>query len=292
MIRFSISLGLLLCASLLHAADNQQAEDLKYYDVEIIVFKNNLVPKGSEINLPTPSASPTENTIDLANSNSVAEAETIGFTPLPLEQLRLSDTVNRIIRSSRYDLLVHTGWRQPGLDADNSVPIWIIGGRAFGKEYSSIDETIQTQGFNQAEQPDGLIGSENPTADGNRVSRLKDVLYELEGMVTISLSRYLHTRAELVLRKPAEADDLMRQAFINTDPLIEDEDEPEEIIEGKLLLNYELNEQRRMRSRKLHYLDHPEFGMLVLITPTELVEEDSTEQESDLVEDPTTPVAE
>ena len=38
---------------------------------------------------------------------------------------------------------------------------------------------------------------------------------------------------------------------------------------GHLLLNYALNEQRRMRSRKLHYLDHPEFGMLILITPYE-----------------------
>jgi hypothetical protein len=33
------------------------------------------------------------------------------------------------------------------------------------------------------------------------------------------------------------------------------------------LLNYGLNEKRRMRSKKLHYLDSPQFGMLVLITP-------------------------
>ncbi len=281
MIRFSISIGLLLCASLLHAADPQQAEELKYYDVEIIVFKNNLVPKGTEINLPTPSASPTDNTIDLADSNSVAQAEASGFTPLALEELRLSDTVNRLIRSSRYELLIHTGWRQPGLDADNSIPVWIIGGRVFGKEYSSIDETIMVPGLNPAGQ-DSTSDSGASTTDSSRMNRLPEVLYELEGMVTISLSRYLHTRAELVLRKPADTDDLMRQAVINTDPL--SEDEPEEMIEGRLLLNYELNEQRRMRSRRLHYLDHPEFGMLVLITPTELTAVEDPAADAELTE--------
>ncbi len=281
MIRFSISIGLLLCASLLHAADPQQAEELKYYDVEIIVFKNNLVPKGTEINLPTPSASPTDNTIDLADSNSVAQAEASGFTPLALEELRLSDTVNRLIRSSRSELLIHTGWRKPGLDADNSIPVWIIGGRVFGKEYSSIDETIMVPGLNPAGQ-DSTSDSGASTTDSSRMNRLPEVLYELEGMVTISLSRYLHTRAELVLRKPADTDDLMRQAVINTDPL--SEDEPEEMIEGRLLLNYELNEQRRMRSRRLHYLDHPEFGMLVLITPTELSAVEDPAADAELTE--------
>ncbi|MDJ0834014.1 MAG: CsiV family protein [Gammaproteobacteria bacterium] len=290
MIRLSISLGLLLCASLLQAADDPAPEELKYYDVEIIVFKNNLVPKGKEINLPTPSATPTDNTIDLADVDSVGQAETSGFTPLPLAELRLSDTVNRIIRSSRYELLVHTGWRQPGLDADNSIPVWIIGGRVFGREYSSIDQANLMPSLLPASQSGAMTDPDN-APDQTRVTRLPDVLYELEGMVTISLSRYLHTRAELVLRKPAQTEDLMQQALINTDSMTADE--PAEISEGRLLLNYELNEQRRMRSRKLHYLDHPEFGLLVLITPAELSEAEEPAADAELTgaESPT-PVAE
>ena len=35
----------------------------------------------------------------------------------------------------------------------------------------------------------------------------------------------------------------------------------------RILNNHSLRERRRMRSRHLHYLDNPEFAMLILITP-------------------------
>ena len=41
----------------------------------------------------------------------------------------------------------------------------------------------------------------------------------------------------------------------------------------RILNNHSLKERRRMRSSKLHYLDSPEFSMLVLITPYELPDE-------------------
>ena len=37
----------------------------------------------------------------------------------------------------------------------------------------------------------------------------------------------------------------------------------------RILNNHRLDEHRRMRSKNLHYLDNPEFGMLILITPYE-----------------------
>ena len=40
-----------------------------------------------------------------------------------------------------------------------------------------------------------------------------------------------------------------------------------------ILNNHRLREHRRMRSKNLHYLDSPEFGMLILITPYEVAEE-------------------
>jgi len=56
-----------------------------------------------------------------------------------------------------------------------------------------------------------------------------------------------------------------------------------ETIYGNRLLNYGLNEKRRMRSKKSHYLDHPEFGMLVLITPCEAPEEEELATTEELV---------
>ena len=47
-------------------------------------------------------------------------------------------------------------------------------------------------------------------------------------------------------------------------------------LRQKLLINYPLKEKRRMRSKRLHYLDHPEYGMLVLITPYQPAAEKSS----------------
>jgi len=58
----------------------------------------------------------------------------------------------------------------------------------------------------------------------------------------------------------------------------------------KLKRTVTLQEHRRMRSRELHYLDHPLFGVLVLITPYELPEPEEVEvpidePEADSLED-------
>jgi len=240
-----------------YAQDDVEQDPVKYYDVEIIVFKNVKVPRGHEFKLPTPSANRSENTLDLSDPVSIEQAGESGFTPLSAEELRLQDPVDRIIKSSRYNLLTHTGWRQPGLDEENSIPVWIKGGKVFDSRYSSIDQMITLKQADDTQTTDTSSNlAENISPQG---------LYELEGLITITLSRYLHTRAELVMRKPADNNHLLQQV----EEMAEQEQQELMDIEGQLLLNYGLNEQRRMRSKKLHYLDHPEFGMLVLITPYE-----------------------
>jgi len=230
--------------------------------VEVIVFKNISVPKAHEFNLPTPSANREENTLDLSSATSVKNAAEAGFTPLNADQLRLGDHVKSIIRSSRYNLLVHTGWRQPGLKEKNSIPVWVKGGQVYDGSFSSIDQINGVNGNNE-KAGKVVISKQQLPAFG------REYLYELEGQITVTLSRYLHTHAELVLRKPANPANLI---------LPKGDSETQEnqellALQGQLLLNYSLNEQRRMRSKKLHYLDHPEFGMLVLITPYETPQE-------------------
>ena len=88
-------------------------------------------------------------------------------------------------------------------------------------------------------------------------------LYELEGKITVALSRYLHTHTDLVLRRPRlSADSLPNNAA-------QDRYLAAYAADTRILNNHSLKERRRMRSRNLHYLDNPEFSLLVLITPYE-----------------------
>jgi len=268
----SYLLGLILVVSIqAHAATE---DEIRYYDVEVVIFKNNLGPKGQEYILPDSSPRKDGEILDLSSSASIKAARKKSYEIIPIEEMRLTETVLRIVNSTRYSLLAHVAWRQPGLEKDQALPIWIKGGRIFGEEFISIDNQIDIELLAKTE----YLGSENDSAfstiespDTQDSEYESDTsLYELEGKITIGLSRYLHTYADLVLRKPR----------LTIDPSIEVPGLEQSVIENlpdtRILNNHSLKERRRMRSNKLHYLDNPEFSMLILITPYEAPEVDQT----------------
>ena len=268
----SYLLALILFTSI-QAHANVEGE-IQFYDVEVVIFKNNLGPRGQEYILPNSSPRIDGDFLDLSSSASIEAARKKYYEIIPIEEMRLIETVLKIVNSTRYSLLAHVAWRQPGVEKDQALPIWIKGGRIFGEEFTSIDNQIDVELLAKTE----YLGSENAsdfstiespdTQDSEYESDTS--LYELEGKITIGLSRYLHTYADLVLRKPR----------LTIDPSIEVPGMEQSVIENlpdtRILNNHSLKERRRMRSNKLHYLDNPEFSMLILITPYEAPEVDQT----------------
>ncbi len=241
--------------------------EVKFYDVELVIFKNDKGPKGHEYILPE-SLPPTDgNVLDLSSPASIKAAKKKFYEIIPVDEMRLSETVLKIVESDRYSLLAHVAWRQPGVDKDKALPIWIKGGRLYGEEFISIDNQIDSELLAKTE----YLGAQNASTLSAGASSNSQPprytsgsnLYELEGTITIGLSRYLHTYADLVLRKPR----------LTIDPTIEvpglDQTVIENLPDTRILNNHSLKERRRMRSNKLHYLDSPEFSLLVLITPYE-----------------------
>jgi len=234
---------LLLGATASVSADiSNEAKPDRIYDVEIILFRNEAVPRGRETVLPSPSPTPPPGSIDFNNPASAARAARNGFTPLPEQALQLKPERERLDKSRRYRVLLHLGWRQPGLAARDARAIRIRGGRFYDTSYASIDEALRSDAAE--------AGS----------ARAQSGLFELEGWIRVSLSRYLHTEADLVLREPANAEQLAEsQDSLGNGGF--------DSLQQKLLINYPLKEKRRMRSKRLHYLDHPQYGLVVLITP-------------------------
>ncbi len=68
---------------------------------------------------------------------------------------------------------------------------------------------------------------------------------KLEGTLKIGVKRYLHMEADLLLRLPLTPDD------------------GDAYFMGPSVRSYRMQSTRRMRSGKLHYLDHPVLGVLV-----------------------------
>ena len=250
------------------------SDELRFYDVEVVIFKNNLGPKGQEYILPDSSPQIDGDILDMSSSASIEAARERSYEIIPIDKMRLTDAVLKIVNSSRYSLLAHVAWRQPGVEKDQALPIWIKGGRIFGEEFISIDNQVDFELLAKTEYLGSQDISEFSTVESS-ITQDSGVqpgadLYELEGKITISLSRYLHTYADLVLRKPR----------LTIDPSIEvpglNASVIEDLPDTRILNNHSLKERRRMRSNKLHYLDSPEFSMLILITPYQAPEVDLT----------------
>jgi hypothetical protein len=260
-----------------------EAEIIPRYDVEIIIFKNLKVPRSKEFVLPVSSPGKNENMFDLSSQASVDAALESGYELLPADEYRLLDVVTRLIESTRYQLLMHAAWRQPGVDREQVMPVWIKGGRIYGNEYISIDSQIELFDNRLSDnngQTDELAESEaktyafdEQTLESQELQILQEQtptshegLYELEGTITIALSRYLHTYTNLILRRPR----------LLADSVLDNPAQAEYLkahaADTRILNNHLLREHRRMRSKKLHYIDSPEFAMLVLITPYEVAE--------------------
>jgi hypothetical protein len=281
--------SLLVLFSLLPGASQAQsdavaeAEIIPRYDVEIIIFKNLKVPRSKEFVLPVSSPGKNENMFDLSSQASVDAALESGYELLPADEYRLLDVVTRLIESTRYQLLLHAAWRQPGVDREQVMPVWIKGGRIYGNEYISIDSQIELFDNRLSDnngQTDELAESEaktyafdEQTLESQELQILQEQtptshegLYELEGTITIALSRYLHTYTNLILRRPR----------LLADSVLDNPAQAEYLkahaADTRILNNHLLREHRRMRSKKLHYIDSPEFAMLVLITPYEVAE--------------------
>ena len=71
----------------------------------------------------------------------------------------------------------------------------------------------------------------------------------VRGTVKVSLARYLHLELDLLYDRPRN----------------DTATSPDEAVPTQ----FRLRSKRRMRSKELHYIDHPMFGVLVLITPVE-----------------------
>ncbi len=88
------------------------------------------------------------------------------------------------------------------------------------------------------------LSSDRETTDGRPV---------MEGLVRVSVARYLHLDLDFLLR---------------IQPLQNGENDTDAVAPGTIQ-GYRFITHRRMRSGELHYIDHPLMGALVLITTIE-----------------------
>ena len=146
----------------------------------------------------------------------------------------LAAYVDKLNRSKRYHILIHQSWQQKGLDSDAAISIQIDSRKGQNKKDIAIFNT------------------ENGTTMTNESSATSNVT----GSIKLILGRYLHIHTDLLYQR------LRKNYELNTPSTYHN-----------IFDEFEIRSQRRMRSKELHYLDHPLLGTLILVMPIEIPQE-------------------
>jgi len=158
------------------------------------------------------------------------------FMALPPAASRLVEQQKKLQKSSRYEPIGYFAWLQPPLERGKSPAIRIA---------SPVPVAIAPDPVAATAPPAPAFAfAAGPDAPSLEPS-LPPLRTPLDGTITVGLQRYLYLALDLVFQ-PGDLPPL---------------------VDGTPMPPFRLTETRRMRSKELHYFDHPLFSAIVLITP-------------------------
>ena len=216
-----IFLGMLMAPVAASAAYGE-----RWYNVEVIIFSYASDAGVQEEHWPIETGTPDiSNSVSLVrrdNSLETLPGQIIEFEALPFQML--SGALGRLNRSSRYDVLYSRAWRLPDLPSHSATPVRILA----GKRYTT----------------DGRLAPPAIASASQFTSMADDALFEIDGRIKISLSKFLDVDADLLYRRNVILPDA-------------------EGLPVNEFRQFRLTEYRRMKSKTIHYLDHPMFGVII-----------------------------
>lgn len=177
------------------------------------------------------------------------------FQMLYPDELQLTAKLSQLRRSKNYRLLLHTAWYQPAFETRHKRSVYLHDN--LRKSNNSYKKTIMP--MTDAGPTDGPLNQ------------------RLFGTFRLTISRYLHAHFDMLFRLPQEVTyheekEMLQDAVFLLPPDMEFDYETTPTT-TMAMINYRLKEARRIKSKEIHYFDHPAFGILLHVTPYELPEE-------------------
>lgn len=211
------------------------------------------------------------------------------FILLDAQEYQLAAAAKRLNNSGRYRTLVHVAWRQPIQKGADPILIRLYSG---ANEPRAYFETLRRQRqkmnmIHRSTQTDtnssalsGLTESNALPGDAAPLLGPPQLQAPLDGTIGVRLSRYLHLEVDLLLQKrvalprsakiPADAERTRDDLIVITDGGDRTLSDPTSAAANDIdrdLHRFRLTESRRMRSKEIHYYDHPALGVIATIMP-------------------------
>ncbi|PIE23818.1 MAG: hypothetical protein CSA60_04100 [Neptuniibacter caesariensis] len=205
-----------------------------WYKVEVVVFASNSSQALADEYWPH-----IEDIPEKSRATNLGSTGTGAYQKLAPSSLSLKQAKNALRAKGENRILFHSAWLQPIVKTQNPRPVRIQGGEI-----------------------------------------LDNGMHELEGYIAVGRGRYLHFRPDLYLSRRLNAEEsALLKSTPHSDPVANET--PAQLsmqnsstarptvnaIQLPDILTVNLNQARRMRSKELHYIDHPLMGILVEIKP-------------------------
>lgn len=231
------------------AAPGIQADEVPWYEFEIVIFENlNRDTMSTEVWPADPGLPVLTNAVPIEDPpiqavSTTGKAPLIPFMAIPTRDMQLQKIADQLKRSKTRRVLIHRGWLQPVYAKEKTIPVYLKGGEEYPAPVVPVTENIPSE-FNAS----------NPVPAGTLPTYAMPsepvMLPQLEGTLSVSVGRYLHVWTDLVFRRQEEA------PVLNADGSTQAQ-----------LRSYRFIDHRRMRSKEIHYIDNPAFGIIILATP-------------------------
>lgn len=182
-----------------------------------------------------------------AQSKDPAKKKATGlpYQLLTPDQFKLAASAAKLKKNPRYEVLLHTAWRQPAIDLKEEKAVYVFDGMT--EPEHPVEALPGASAETPARAPAQISETGNPDPRAPRFS----------GAVKLALGQYLHVALDLLYRK-----EMRRAGSV-------DASGNEIATPHNALQSFRLNEIRRIKIGEVHYFDQPVFGALVLIASTE-----------------------
>ena len=263
--------SLLLASSAQAAATNDnETEAVSWYQIEVILFEN-MKPFEQDKEHVTLNISTPEQKLVLVKSEPMVDSQ---LKRLDTDELKLTKSFKALKRSKNYKVLEFAGWKQSLIKEQPGIPLTISAGEEFGLHHE-LEGTLTFRKSRYLHLQADLYMAN--FSEGSTIN-LKSWLLENDDIAAhISELHKMSNQNDITTEEALKENEVKPES--NASLLLKDDSttSPDDIEQENLKPNVRyiakdvvhMNETRRMRSGEIHYLDHPKFGLLVTIEPTD-----------------------
>ncbi len=253
------------------------------YEIELIVFSHRRALVASERWPAQVLAPDVEGAVELDAARDDGAEAAGGGGVRAVAPSRLLAQAERLREHGSYEVLVHTAWRQPGVEAPDAPRIRLralplaapvaerraepwkvtVDANAIAPEASYRPAAVV--------QASPAVGPDSPGGNAAPQAPPRYAEYALDGTVLVGRSRFLHLYTDLAYTLPRETLAHAIAAPRPPPPGLTSSDDGffDPPPEPPPVQSFPVRYHRRMRSNEVHYLDHPLIGIVVLATRLE-----------------------